>query len=174
VNSVTLRNQALAALQKANPSLAINYTVPVAETGFTSSETSLLQNAVSNGVAVSVVNIMTMDFGTAIASGQFGSVVTTAANDVLSQMSGISGLNAKLGITMLIGTSDESDETFLLTDAQTVETYAQGNSNVALLSIWELSRDNGSCGAAPSDLDDNNCSSIVQNNWAFSQIFEAF
>ncbi|MGA2436210.1 MAG: hypothetical protein ABSG25_13115 [Bryobacteraceae bacterium] len=75
---------------------------------------------------------------------------------------------------MLIGTSDESDETFLLSDAQTVETYALGNGNVALLSFWEISRDNGSCGAAPSDLDDDNCSSVSQSNWAFSKIFEAF
>ena len=38
----------------------------------------------------------------------------------------------------------------------------------------EVSRDNGSCGSAPPDLDDNNCSSITQGNWAFSHIFEAF
>ena len=84
------------------------------------------------------------------------------------------GLNAGLGITVLIGTNDESDETFLLSDAQTVESWAQANSSVKLLSFWEISRDNGSCGSAPSDLDDNNCSSIVQSNWAFSQVFEAF
>ena len=135
VNSVTLRNQALAALQKANPGLAINYTVPVNETGFGSSKTSLLQSAVSNGVTVSVVNIMTMDFGSAISSGQYGSVVTTAGNDVLSQMKSISGLNAQLGVTVLIGTNDESDETFLLSDASTLESWAQGNSSVALLFI---------------------------------------
>jgi len=90
VNSVTLRNQAIAALQKADPGLKVSFTLPVNETGFDSSEIGVLQNAVSNGVALSVVNIMTMDFGEAIASGQFGSVVTTAANDTLSQMSAIS------------------------------------------------------------------------------------
>ena len=123
---------------------------------------------------MSVVNVMAMDFGSAISSGDYGSVVTACGNDSISQIKSISGLNATLGVTMLIGTNDESDETFLLSDASTVESWAQGNSSVSLLAIWEVSRDNGSCGAAPSDLDDNNCSSISQSNWAFSKTFEAF
>ena len=79
VNTVDLRNQALAALAAANPGLYISYTVPVAETGFLAAEKNLIKSAVKYSVPVSVVNVMTMDFGSAITSGQYGSVVTTAA-----------------------------------------------------------------------------------------------
>lgn len=173
VNTVDLRNQALAALAKANPGLQISYTIPVAESCFLQPEMDLLKSAVKFGVPVSVVNVMPFDFGSPIASGQFGSVVTTAATSCINQLKSI-GLNAALGITVLIGTNDESDETFLLSDAQTVANFAQNNPAVQRVSFWEVSRDNGSCGNNPSDLDDNNCSSIMQANWAFSQIFEAF
>ncbi|HLJ86303.1 MAG TPA: carbohydrate-binding protein [Candidatus Angelobacter sp.] len=173
VNTVDLRNQALAALAKANPGLQISYTIPVAESCFLQSETNLLKSAVKFGVPVSVVNVMPFDFGSAIASGQFGSVTTSTATQCISQLKSI-GLNASLGITVLIGTNDENDETFLLSDAQAVLNFAQGNPAVQRLSFWELSRDNGSCGSNPADLDDNNCSSIVQGNWAFSQIFQTF
>lgn len=173
VNTVDMRNQALAALAKANPGLQISYTIPIAENCFLQPEMSLLESAVKFGVPVSVVNVMPFDFGSPITSGQYGSVVTTAVTDCISQLKTI-GLNASLGVTVLIGTNDESDETFLLSDAQTVLNFAQSTTAIQRLSFWEVSRDNGSCGNNPSDLDDNNCSSIVQGNWAFSQIFEAF
>ena len=41
-NSITIRNQGIAALQKANPGLKVSYTIPVNETGLDSSGTSLL------------------------------------------------------------------------------------------------------------------------------------
>jgi chitinase len=173
VNTVDLRNQALAALAKANPGLQISFTIPVAENCFLQPEKDLLQSAVKFGVPVSVVNVMPFDFGSPITSGQYGSVVTTAATTCLNQLKSI-GLNASLGITVLIGTNDENDETFLLSDAQTVETFAQNTPAVQRVSFWEVSRDNGSCNNNPADLDDNNCSSIVQVNWAFSQIFQVF
>ncbi|HEX4721666.1 MAG TPA: hypothetical protein VH333_04075, partial [Pseudonocardiaceae bacterium] len=53
------RDQALAALQKANPAVQIDYTLPVDPTGLESNATSLLKDAVSKGVKVSTVNIMT-------------------------------------------------------------------------------------------------------------------
>ena len=173
VNTIDLRNQALAALATANPGLKISYTIPVAENGFQANETTLLQSAISHGVPVAVVNIMTMDFGTTIASGQYGSVATTAAGDALGQLHTL-GMSSALGMTVLIGTNDSSNETFLLSDAQTIESYAASQANIQRLSFWQVSRDNGSCGNAPADLDDDNCSSISQGNWAFSQIFEAF
>lgn len=173
VNTVDMRNQALAALAKANPGLQISYTIPVAENCFLQPEMDLLKSAVKFGVPVSVVNVMPFDFGSPIASGQFGSVATTAATACINQLKSI-GLNASLGITVLIGTNDENDETFLLSDAQTVLNFAQNTAAVQRLSFWEVSRDNGSCGNNPADLDDNNCSSIVQGNFAFSQIFQAF
>jgi hypothetical protein len=122
---------------------------------------------------VAVVNIMPFDFGATILPGQYGSVVITAAVGALDQMRSL-GMDSALGITVLIGANDESDETFLLEDARTVETFAERDRNVQRLAFWEVSRDNGSCGNDPSHLDDDSCSSITQGNWAFSHIFEAF
>jgi len=172
VNTIDLRNQALAALAAANPSLKISYTIPAAENCLQAPEIRLLQSAVTYDVPVSVVNVMMMDFGAPIGQGQYGAVITAAVDDCQAQLQAL-GMNAALGITVLIGTNDESDETFLLSDAQTVATYARVQPNIKRLAFWEVSRDNGSCGSAPADLDDNNCSSISQGNWAFSQIFES-
>jgi hypothetical protein len=173
VNTVDLRNQALARLAEDNPGLQISYTLPVAETGFLSSEIDILKSAMKFHVPVAVVNIMPFDFGSPIATGQFASVVKSASLGSLSQMRAL-GMHAALGITVLIGTNDENDETFLLSDARAVEAFADNDARIRRLAFWEVSRDNGSCGNAPADLDDNNCSSIAQNSWAFSHIFEAF
>jgi chitinase len=173
VNTVDLRNQALARLAEDNPGLQISYTLPVAETGFLSSELDILKSAIKFHVPVAVVNIMPFDCGSPIAPGQFASVVKSATLGSLNQMRSL-GMRSALGITVLIGTNDESDETFLLSDALDVEAFAETEPRVRRLSFWEVSRDNGSCGVAPADLDDNNCSSIAQGNWAFSHIFEAF
>ena len=173
VNTVDVRNRALARLAEDNPGLQISYTLPVAESGFLSSEIDILKSAMKFHVPVAVVNIMPFDFGAPIAPGQFGAVVKSTALASLNQMRSL-GMRSALGITVLIGTNDENDETFLLNDAREVEAFAEKEPSVRRLSFWEVSRDNGSCGIAPADLDDNNCSSIAQRNWAFSHIFEAF
>ncbi|MFF4401462.1 glycosyl hydrolase family 18 protein [Streptomyces sp. NPDC001480] len=59
----TRRNQALAALQAQNPSVQVDYTLAVAPDGLRSAQTQVLQDAKNNGVNVSTVNLMTMDFG---------------------------------------------------------------------------------------------------------------
>jgi hypothetical protein len=173
INTVDLRNRALARLAEDNPGLQISYTLPVALTGFLPSEMDILKSALKFHVPVSVVNVMPFDFGSPIAPGQFGAAVKTASLGVLSQLHSL-GMHAGLGITVLPGTNDEDDETFLLSDAREVAAFAETEPRVRRLSFWEVSRDNGSCGNAPADLDDNNCSSIVQGNWAFSHIFEGF
>jgi len=179
VNSVDLRNQALTALITANPGMTINisYTLGVGPTGgLPSDQASVLQNALNNSTPVSVVNIMPFDFGPAmpIASGAYGPIVETAANDTLTQLSKppFSALGAKLGITTMIGVNDSANEVFGLADAQTVTAYATPNANIARLSFWSVGRDNGGCpGAAQAQ---GTCSGITQNTWDFSHIFEAF
>src|SRR5262249_33709398 len=61
--SISRRDQALAALQKADPSVKVDFTLPVDPGGLPSNALSLLKDAKSKGVNVNVVNIMTMDFG---------------------------------------------------------------------------------------------------------------
>jgi hypothetical protein len=146
VNTVDLRNEALARLARANPGLQISFTVPCAQSGLIQPEIALVKSLVKYKVPVAILNPLPFDFGSPVASGQFGNVVTTAA----------------------------TDETFLLHDARVVEAFAEKERNVQRLSFWEVSRDNGGCGNDPADLDDNNCSSITQGNWTFSHIFEPF
>lgn len=61
--SVDRRNQALAALKRANPGLNISYTLPVLPTGLTADGVNLLRSAVANGFVPDVINVMAMDFG---------------------------------------------------------------------------------------------------------------
>lgn len=61
--SITRRDQALAALQKADPSVQVDFTLPVDPGGQPSNALNLLKDAEAQGVKVSAVNIMTMDFG---------------------------------------------------------------------------------------------------------------
>ena len=57
-----LRNKAIAAMQARDPSLVISYTLPVNVTGLTQQAINLLKDAIKNGINISVVNIMTMDY----------------------------------------------------------------------------------------------------------------
>jgi chitinase len=132
------RNQALAALQAQNPAVQVDYTLPVAPNGLPSAETGVLQNAQSHGVKVSLVNIMTMDFG----NGQ------NALNDALSaaqatagQLAALYGIStaqayARLGLTPIAGQNDDS-EFFSSSDASTLESFAASN-GVQELSFWEV------------------------------------
>ena len=179
VDSVDLRNRALSALIAGNPGITINisYTLGVGKTGgLPADQAGVLQNAISNSTPVNVVNIMPFDFGqgTPISSGFYGPVVETAANDTVTQLSSppLSPLNAKLGITVMIGVNDSSNEVFGLSDAQTVTSYATPNASIARLSFWSVGRDNGGC--AGSTQAQATCSGIAQNQWDFSHIFEAF
>ena len=64
--ATSLRDQALAALQAADPAVQVDFTLAVAPQGLPTgngSEYALLQDAKAKGVKVSIVNIMTMDFG---------------------------------------------------------------------------------------------------------------
>jgi hypothetical protein len=177
VDSVDLRNRAIAALIANNPGITIHisYTMGVGQTGgLEPDEVSALENAVRNSTRVDVIDIMAFDFGTHIASGTYGHVVQTAVNDTLTQLSRppLSGLHAKVGITAMIGVNDSAKEVFRLEDAQAVMTYARSNADIVRLSFWSVNRDNGSC--ADSTKAKPTCSGIRQNSWDFSRIFEGF
>jgi hypothetical protein len=171
VNSVDLRNQALTALAAANPGLEIHYTLPVLPSGLVQSGINVLKSIAANHTPVSVVNVMAMDYGTPVPTDGMGPDANQAATNTLQQMAA-NGVSASVGITVLIGNQDETDETFTLNDAQTVLSFAQSNANVALLSYWASARDNGSCPGVAGDSD--TCSGLAQSTWQFANIFEAF
>jgi chitinase len=141
--ATSLRDQALAALQAEDPSVQIDFTLAVSPTGLptgTGSEYALLQNAQADGVKVSVVNIMTMDFG----AGQNGLTdAESAAQGTASQLSSLYGISTSaaygmMGLTPIAGVNDSPDDyDFTTANASTLESFAAAN-GVGELSFWEV------------------------------------
>lgn len=170
--SINRRNQALVGLKNANPNLVISYTLPVLPTGLVASGVNMLNSIKASGLNVNVINIMAMDYGSANDNGgQMGLSATQAASNTHNQVVA-AGLNATIGVTPMIGQNDVQSEIFQLSDAQMLLNFANANSYITRLSMWSVSRDNGSCPnqgfASPV------CSGISQSNWAFSNIFKPF
>ncbi|MGF1427856.1 chitinase [Kitasatospora sp. LaBMicrA B282] len=132
------RDQALAALQKANPSVQVDFTVPVDPTGLESNALDLLKDAKSKGVRVNLVNIMTMDFG----NGQNAlKDAESAANATHGQLAGLYGGSSaqvwgRLGLTPIAGRNDDN-ENFTQANAATLESFAAGK-GVQELAFWEV------------------------------------
>jgi chitinase len=170
--SITLRDQALVGLKATNPGLVISYTLPVLPTGLVSSGVNILNSAKADGLALDVVNIMAMDYGSAIDNGgAMGLDATDAAAATEAQIQ-TAGLTATVGITPMIGLNDVNTETFQLSDAQTVLNFANSNSYISRIAVWSVARDNGSCAgqtyASPT------CSGISQSSYQFSQNFKTY
>lgn len=169
--SVDRRNAALAAIQTANPDVQISYTLPVATDGLTPSGIALLNNAMSHGVKVAVVNLMTMDYGGTADPLSMGRHAITAANGTIAQMLD-NGIRARIGICPMIGNNDVKPEVFTLADAGQVADWAQANPVVVRMTMWSVSRDNPCAGG--STRTGSSCSGVDQQAWDFSKIFNTF
>jgi len=132
------RDQALAALQKADPSVQIDYTLPVDPTGLESDATALLKDAKSKGVSVNLVNIMTMDFGDGQNALKDAESAATATEKQLASIYGGSSAQnwARLGLTPIAGQNDDNED-FTQANATTLEAFAKSN-GVQELSFWEV------------------------------------
>ena len=175
------RDSALAALQAANPGLTISFTLPSSTTGLTSASLGLLSNALSHGVNIQVVNLMTMDYGSP--NSAMGQASIDAANALYSELQTLfqsqntsppkssSQLWSMVGITPMIGQNDSQGEIFSLDDAKQVLAFAQQN-QIGELSFWAGARDNGGCAGQPTA--SPTCSGISQGDYAFINTFKAF
>jgi chitinase len=174
----TRRSQAIAQVQaaarSAGKTLKVSFTLGVDTSGLPSDQINVLQSAISNGVDISLVNIMTMDYGGPVS--QMGNAAIQAANSTFSQLKTLfpaksdAQIWAMLGITPMIGQNDNAGEIFSLSNAQQVMTFAQQN-NIGLLAFWALERD-FQCTQSSSGASDT-CSSVTQAAYAFSNIFKA-
>ncbi|MEE4542777.1 ricin-type beta-trefoil lectin domain protein [Streptomyces sp. V4-01] len=168
------RNTALAALQQqyaaAGKKLDIDYTLPVDPSGLESNSLSLLNNAKSHGLNVNLVNIMTMDYGSAM---DMGNAAISAAQGLHTQLGQIwntktsAQLWAMEGNTPMLGVNDTTSEVFSTSDAQDLANFAKTN-GIQELSFWALGRDKA-C-ASNGQLSDS-CSGTSQSAWQFSSIF---
>jgi hypothetical protein len=154
--------------------LTISYTIPVLPTGLTSTGENILTTALANRFTPNIVNIMTMDYGSA--GTEMGAAANQALDATAGQLEGIYGISAgaayaMLGNTPMIGQNDSAGETLTLADASTVESYAAGK-GIAWLSFWAEGRDNGGCPGNTSA--SSTCSGLSQANGAFTQAFQPF
>jgi chitinase len=143
----TTRNNVIKRLQASYPDLYVSFTLPVDTTGLPPEAITLLKSANAAGVKVSIVNIMTMDYGAGNVGGRtMGSVAVASATGTQKQLKSIftgrtdAQLWAMIGITPMIGQNDDSAEVFKPADAATITQLAEQN-GIGLLSYWALQRD---------------------------------
>ncbi|MFJ9413937.1 chitinase [Streptomyces sp. NPDC101227] len=171
----TRRAQAIAQLQKKHPGLNVSFTLPVMPEGLTQDGVNLLADAKKNGVKISAVNIMAMDYGPSY-SGDMGTYATKAATATQGQLKKALGLGdaaawKTVAVTPMIGVNDVQNEVFKVDDATELVKFAQ-DKHLAWLSMWSSTRDKPCPGGGNSA--QPTCSSIDQAPLAFTKAFGAY
>jgi predicted secreted Zn-dependent protease len=136
--SISRRNQALRALEAANPNLRVSYTLPVTPSGLDGNGINLLSNAKASGVRVDVVNVMAMDYGSC--GIDMGAAATSAAGGTRNQIASL-GMSSSVGVTPMTDVNDTTCEVFSTANSQSLVNFAQANSFVRLLAYWAVGRD---------------------------------
>ncbi|KAJ3408522.1 hypothetical protein HDU80_005476 [Chytriomyces hyalinus] len=146
--NVDLRNQALAKVQAALPSLKISYTLPVSTGGLTDDGIYLVQSAAKYNVKIDCLNIMAMDYYENIpykdsnGNSLMGQYAIASTKATYKQ---VGTLVQSIGITPMIGVNDDVNEVFTLADAAQVAAFAASTSYVSMVSFWVVAADsNGS------------------------------
>jgi hypothetical protein len=165
-----MRGTALAMVQ-ASKNIQVAFTLaanPPPGGGLTQQGLSVVSHALSAGVHVSHVNLMTMDYGDQYAGKPLGPVVTGSLTDANAQlvklMPGTTTAQAwrMIGVIPMIGKNDDS-EVFSIADAMTLEQFAIQN-RIGLVSFWSMDRDQVCAGGA----DYNSCSTVDTVNFQFA------
>ncbi|MER0445896.1 cellulose binding domain-containing protein [Streptomyces sp. Edi4] len=172
----TRRAQAIAKLQKSHPGLDVSFTLPVMPQGLTQPGVDLVADAKKNGVALSAVNIMAMDYGPSF-SGDMGDYAIQAATATQAQIKGVLGLSEAaawkaVAVTPMIGVNDVNVEKFTVADATRLVEFAKSK-GLGALSMWSAARDKECPGGAKNSADPT-CSSIAQEPLAFTKAFSAY
>lgn len=144
--------------------------------GLTQDGVDLVADARTNGVKISTVNIMAMDYGAAY-SGDMGTYATQAATATQAQLKSVLGLSdgaawKAVAVTPMIGVNDVSSEIFKVDDAAQLADFARSK-GLGGLSMWSATRDR-QCDGGAKPTADPTCSSVVQDRFAFSKAFAAF
>ncbi|MDX3530882.1 cellulose binding domain-containing protein [Streptomyces sp. ID05-39B] len=170
----TRRAQAIATLQRQHPGLDVSFTLPVMPEGLTQDGVSLLADAKANGVRITSVNIMAMDYGPAY-SGDMGTYAEQAATATQAQVKSVLGLSDSaawktVSVTPMIGVNDVVSEIFTVEDATQLAAFAEAR-GLGWLSMWSATRDK-QC-PSPKNTADAMCSSVTQAPNAFTKAFAA-
>ena len=165
---IARRFSAIRALEKAIPSLVVSLTIPTGPSGLESSGLTLLKTAKSTATRVDLVNIMAMDYGSAVSN--MGTTAISAAKGALAQIKTVSSTwtYAKLGITPMIGRNDSAGEVLTTAQAKSLVTWAKTN-GIGWLAFWSLNRDQ-QCTGSPTTAQDS-CSGTTQSARQFTKVF---
>jgi hypothetical protein len=169
------RNQALAALQQqseaAGHRLDVQFTLPSGTHGLEADGVALLKDAESTGLRVSLVNIMTMDYGSAVDDmGQAAIDAATGLHDQLGQIwtsKSPEELWAMEGNTPMIGVNDTPGEVFTTEDAERLAKFAV-DKGIQQLSFWAVGRDKACPEAGKLS---ESCSGTEQSDYQFLKTF---
>ncbi|MFF5623376.1 chitinase [[Kitasatospora] papulosa] len=169
--SVTRRNEALALLQDERD-LDVTYTLPVMPDGLEDTGTAVLEDAADQGVEVSAVNIMAMNYSTSH-DGDMGDYAESAARAAHDQLVDLLGLSRDaawkaLHITVMIGVNDVEGETFTLDDAASLRSFA-ARQGVGALSLWAAFRDRACASDEGTATASDRCSGVDQEAGAFAE-----
>ncbi|MFI0820474.1 chitinase [Streptomyces sp. NPDC021098] len=172
----TRRAQAITALQKKKPGLDVSFTLPVMPTGLTRDGAELVADARKNGVEVSAVNIMAMDYGSSFDDdmGRYAIQAATATQKQLKRALGLSDEEAwkAVAVTPMIGVNDVKNEIFTVEDATELVRFAEAK-GLGRLSMWSATRDKQCAGGTQSSASAI-CSSIEQGALAFTKALGAY
>jgi chitinase len=181
----TRRAQAVAAIQQqlahSHKSLHVWVTLPTATSGITPQGLAVVRAMLVAHVQLAGVNVLAMDFGTRVASTHMFTAVRDslyAAHAQVQQLWRQAGLTATpatawehLGVTVMLGVNDVSDEHFTVADARSLATFAN-REGISRVSAWSLNRDS-ECGSAypVTGIVSNTCSGVLQSPLEFTKIF---
>ncbi|KAI9349731.1 hypothetical protein BDR26DRAFT_915404 [Obelidium mucronatum] len=144
LQSVEIRNQAIAIMQAKQPNLKISYTLPVQTDGLDAGGINLVQNAAKNKVKIDILNIMVMDYYENIpyfdANGKslMGQYAISATQGTFAQ---VGSLVDSIGMCAMIGINDDVKEVFTLADATQMANFAAATSYISWVSFWVVGAD---------------------------------
>jgi len=171
--SVALRSQAIAELQKQRPGLEVSFTLPVMPSGLDADGLALLSSANKHDVQVATVNIMTMNYSETY-TGDMGDYAITSATATHTQLKSVFDTTDEtawrgMALTSMIGVNDIANETFTLSDAAQLRSFAE-EKGVGWVSMWSTFRDR-QCASGTSGQDDaaTDCSGVKQSSGAFGK-----
>ena len=166
------RFQAIAILEKEDPSLTVSLTIPMTSVGLPGTGTGEIQQAIAAGARIDVFGIMDFDYG--LTSGTQVSSDETVANDVAGQLESLYGWSSAtawshIGITLMNGHTDQPSELFTQATFTSLLSFA-ASSHAAWLSFWSLNRDQPCPAGAVEPWAPGTCSNISQNPYDFAKI----
>lgn len=183
--SIERRSKALAQLQQGRPAVKIWLTLPVTPSGLNPAAEGVIASALEAEVVLDGINVMTMNYGSANAPdpellGFYAIQAMDALHDQVHTLYANAGIAKSdeeiwhmLGATPMIGVNDVIAEVFSLDHGREVLAFAQ-EKQLGRLSMWSINRDFACPNGPEPSIVRPNCSSIAQNAYAFTTVFNVY